>query len=91
MRGGWIAELRNVDPLAARDLYGAMWRRRTGPDAESVPMFSRRSIAVVEPGPPWRNLADAQPPIVLSGTAAVDLANANPFGRIMTFEVSKRF
>jgi len=38
-----------------------------------------------------QNVTDKEPPIVLFGTNAVDLANANPFGRIWTFEISKRF
>lgn len=38
-----------------------------------------------------QNLTDEEPPIVLSGSTAVDLGNHNPFGRIWTFELSKRF
>ncbi|RYG10618.1 MAG: TonB-dependent receptor, partial [Caulobacteraceae bacterium] len=38
-----------------------------------------------------QNISDEQPPIVLSGTTAVDLGNHNPFGRVWTFEVTKRF
>ena len=38
-----------------------------------------------------QNVTDKDPPIVLSGTNAVDLGNHNPFGRIWQFEVTKRF
>ncbi len=38
-----------------------------------------------------QNVTDEAPPIVLSGTTAVDLGNHNPFGRVYTFEVTKRF
>lgn len=38
-----------------------------------------------------QNVFDEEPPIVLSGTTAVDLGNHNPFGRIFSFELSKRF
>lgn len=38
-----------------------------------------------------QNLTDKDPPIVLSGTTAVDLGNHNPFGRVVSFEVTKRF
>ena len=38
-----------------------------------------------------QNLTDEDPPIVLSGTSAVDLGNHNPFGRVWQFEVTKRF
>ena len=38
-----------------------------------------------------QNLTDNQPPIVLSGTNAVDTNNHNVWGRIWTFEVTKRF
>ena len=38
-----------------------------------------------------QNLFDEEPPIVLSGANAVDLGNHNPFGRIFSFELSKRF
>lgn len=38
-----------------------------------------------------QNLTNEQPPIVLSGANAVDLNNANPFGRIWTLELTKRF
>jgi iron complex outermembrane receptor protein len=55
---------------------------------EDAPNAALRGLRV---GVSFQNLADAQPPIVLSGTTAIDVANANPFGRIMTFEVTKRF
>lgn len=38
-----------------------------------------------------QNIADRNPPIVLSDTNAYDVANANVFGRIWTFEISKKF
>ncbi|MBO9581714.1 MAG: TonB-dependent receptor [Sphingobium sp.] len=38
-----------------------------------------------------QNLTDKQPPIVLSGNNAVDTNNHNVWGRIWTFEVSKKF
>ena len=38
-----------------------------------------------------QNVLDEEPPIVLSGATAVDLGNHNPFGRIFSFEISKRF
>jgi len=38
-----------------------------------------------------QNLTDKDPPIVLSGTTAVDLGNHNPFGRVWSFEITKRF
>ena len=38
-----------------------------------------------------QNFTDKDPPIVLSGSNAIDLANANVFGRVWSFEVSKRF
>ncbi|PZO37495.1 MAG: hypothetical protein DCE92_07470 [Alphaproteobacteria bacterium] len=38
-----------------------------------------------------QNLTDEDPPIVLSGTQAVDLGNHNPFGRTWSFEITKRF
>lgn len=38
-----------------------------------------------------QNVTDEDPPIVLSGTSAVDLGNHNPFGRVWSFELSKRF
>ena len=38
-----------------------------------------------------QNVFDEEPPIVLSGNNAVDLGNHNPFGRIFSFELSKRF
>lgn len=38
-----------------------------------------------------QNLADKQPPIVLSGVNAVDTNNHNIWGRIWTFEVTKKF
>ena len=38
-----------------------------------------------------QNLTDKDPPIVLSGTNAYDVANANVFGRIWTFEITKKF
>lgn len=38
-----------------------------------------------------QNLADKDPPIVLSGTNAVDLNNHNVFGRVWQFEISKKF
>lgn len=55
---------------------------------DDAPNAALRGLRV---GVTFQNVTDAQPPIVLSGTAAIDLANANPFGRIMTFEVTKRF
>ncbi|WP_293971556.1 TonB-dependent siderophore receptor [Sphingomonas sp.] len=38
-----------------------------------------------------QNLTNNRAPVVLSGSNAFDAANANPFGRIWTFEVSKKF
>ena len=38
-----------------------------------------------------QNIEGKDPPIVLSGANAVDLNNHNIFGRVWTFEVSKRF
>ena len=38
-----------------------------------------------------QNVTDEEPPIVLSGTSAVDLGNHNPFGRVWSFEITKRF
>ena len=38
-----------------------------------------------------QNITDKEPPIVLSGTTAVDLGNHNPFGRIWSFEITKQF
>ncbi len=38
-----------------------------------------------------QNFTDEQPPIVLSGTTAVDLGNHNPFGRVWSVELTKRF
>ena len=38
-----------------------------------------------------QNLFDRDPPIVLSGTSAVDVGNHNPYGRIWTVEFTKRF
>lgn len=38
-----------------------------------------------------QNLSDEQPPIVLSGTTAVDLGNHNPFGRVWSLELTKAF
>lgn len=38
-----------------------------------------------------QNLTDREPPLVLSGTTAVDLGNHNPFGRVWSFEISRRF
>lgn len=38
-----------------------------------------------------QNITDEEPPIVLSGTTAVDLGNHNPFGRVWSFEITKRF
>ena len=38
-----------------------------------------------------QNFTDKDPPIVLVGNNAVDLANANVFGRIWSFEISKKF
>ena len=38
-----------------------------------------------------RNLTDKDPPIVLSGTNAVDLNVHNPFGRTWSIELSKKF
>jgi iron complex outermembrane receptor protein len=37
------------------------------------------------------NITDKAPPLVLSGTSAFDAGNANPFGRMVTFEISKKF
>jgi iron complex outermembrane receptor protein len=38
-----------------------------------------------------QNFTDEQPPIVLSGATAVDLGNHNPFGRVWSVELTKRF
>jgi iron complex outermembrane receptor protein len=39
-----------------------------------------------------RNLLDKDPPLVLSANGnAMDVQNANPFGRIVTFQVTKAF
>jgi len=38
-----------------------------------------------------QNLTDKAPPIVLSGTNAVDTNNHNVWGRIWTFEISHKF
>ena len=38
-----------------------------------------------------QNLTDKAPPIVLSGTNAVDTNNHNIWGRIWTFEISRKF
>lgn len=38
-----------------------------------------------------QNITDKDPPIVLSGNNAYDVANANVFGRVWSFEVSKKF
>jgi len=38
-----------------------------------------------------QNVTDEDPPIVLSGTTAYDNGNHNPFGRVWTFEITKRF
>jgi len=37
------------------------------------------------------NLTDKQPPIVLTGTTGFDRANANPYGRIVAIDLSKKF
>jgi iron complex outermembrane receptor protein len=60
---------------------GLAWRSQ---DAEGYLSGARVSLNI-------QNLADEDPPIVLSGANAVDLANHNVFGRIYTFEVTKRF
>lgn len=38
-----------------------------------------------------RNVTDKGPPLVLTATSAVDLANANVFGRITSLEITKKF
>ncbi len=38
-----------------------------------------------------QNVFDKDPPIVLSGTSAVDVGNHNPYGRIWTIEFTKKF
>jgi iron complex outermembrane receptor protein len=38
-----------------------------------------------------QNITDKDPPIVLSGNNAYDVANANVFGRVWSFEISKKF
>ena len=38
-----------------------------------------------------QNLAGKDPPVVLSGTNAVDLNNHNVFGRVWQFEITKKF
>ncbi len=38
-----------------------------------------------------QNLTGKQPPIVLSGVNAIDTNNHNIWGRIWTFEVTKKF
>lgn len=53
--------------------------------ADSGPLAGVRLAVNVQ------NFTDKSAPIVLSGNNAVDLANANIFGRIWSFEVSKKF
>jgi iron complex outermembrane receptor protein len=60
---------------------GFAWRSQ---DTEGYLAGTRASINI-------QNVADKDPPIVLSGTSAVDLANHNVWGRVWTFEVTKRF
>ncbi|MBT0668181.1 TonB-dependent receptor [Novosphingobium profundi] len=38
-----------------------------------------------------QNLFDADPPIVLSGQSAIDMRNANPYGPIVQFSLTKAF
>jgi iron complex outermembrane receptor protein len=38
-----------------------------------------------------QNIGDKAPPIVLSGTNAVDLANHSIVGRVWSFELTKKF
>jgi len=53
--------------------------------AEAGPLADLRVAVNVQ------NVTDKDPPIVLTGTTAVDLANHNVWGRVWTFEVTKRF
>jgi iron complex outermembrane receptor protein len=60
---------------------GLAWRSQ---DAEGYLSGTRVAFNI-------QNLADEDPPIVLSGTNAVDLANHSVFGRVWSLEVTKRF
>lgn len=57
----------------------------------TVPESSAAMLQGLRFGLNIQNLADKDPPIVLSGTNAVDLNNHNVFGRVWQFEISKKF
>lgn len=65
--------------------------------AYSWPEDAHGILSGMRVGLSFQNLTDAAPPIVLTatagqnGTSAFDVNNANPFGRIMTFEITKAF
>ena len=81
-------------PLVAEVRGSGLWRAvaLTDSDAPAVEAAARdRGLLVNAVKPDTIRLA---PPLILTTTnvgVAMDVNNANPFGRIMTFEVTKRF
>lgn len=57
----------------------------------TAPETASAALQGVRVGVTVQNFTDKDPPIVLSGTNAVDLNNANIWGRVWTFEVNKKF
>jgi iron complex outermembrane receptor protein len=67
------------------------WTTFDGGLSYSIPEDSGGPLAGTRFAVSGQNLTDKAPPIVLVGTTAIDTNNHNIFGRILSFEVTRKF